>query len=111
MINFAELKLKLTEPPDETYKSGQVAKPNDDFDITCYVSMNDYKKSAKIISELLDVIEMQNNKMSFLNKLVGACAYSQSDIWGDKMETVYRNTDKSLSETESKLKQLINGAK
>jgi hypothetical protein len=67
------------------------------------------EKDSKIISQLLEIIEMQNNTASFLNQLIGRCAYGQNDIWGDKMESVYRSTGNILGQTDSKLKQLIKG--
>lgn len=113
MINFAELKDKLLKF-DEKYNNSIIhgyTHEDGSKGLPPYlaVAKHQHTKDAKIISQLLDVIEKQSRAVSFLNKLVGSCAYSKNDIWGDKMESVYRSTNNILSETESKLKQLIQG--
>jgi hypothetical protein len=109
MINFAELKLKLTEYSPErvniyidTYMdvSGQV--PNYSEVVQDYAT-----KDAKIISELLEIIEMQNFS---LNAYANNLPDIQDGEWIATMPPPYEKTAKiTLSETESKLKQLIKG--
>jgi hypothetical protein len=93
MINFAELKLKLCE-----------VECNYDFMVDVYIYEN---KQAKIISELLEIIEMQNFS---LNAYANNLPDIQDGEWIATMPPPYEKTAKiTLSETESKLKQLIKG--
>jgi hypothetical protein len=90
MINFAELKLKLCEFDEQTViDSPELVKSCNEDDFIDGAKYQ-YTKDAKIISELLGIIEMQNEALGRTN-------------------TMYLPVANCLSETESKLKQLIKG--
>lgn len=59
--------------------------------------------------ELIEIIKSQSECIEFLNKRVGSCAYSQIDKFGNVLESVYRSTNNSLSETTTRLQKLRDG--
>jgi hypothetical protein len=75
-----------------------------------------HAKDAKIISELLEIIEMQNKQICILHNYI---QHNEDNLVGDDLKGDDRFTERFrrhiistkavLSETESKLKQLIKG--
>jgi hypothetical protein len=105
---FAELKLKLCSPDEKQLRIKMNKIVEDNFETDSITEMyhklfvdmaiHGRNSNAKIISELLDVIEMQNNIIT-------------SALYYDWFSTTSMREKLSprLSETESKLKQLIKG--
>jgi hypothetical protein len=104
MINFAELKEKLCELDVK-----ELNPVNSAYAWSCFNKMDVYleglkdqhTKDAKIISELLEIIEMQNKTLDKYKDMV--CIFGEFTV----AEQFAAKT--CLSETESKLKQLIKG--
>lgn len=110
MINFTELKEKLTEFDEKTFKELALSHNIDylsDLEPMA-AAKNQHTKDSKIISELLEIIEMQNNEIRF------ACRFKKEtgvELLEDCEPENQMNMGfvKCLFETESKLKQLIKG--
>jgi Neuraminidase (sialidase) len=102
MNNFAELKEKLAEFNSKDifiYYSKLDLDDACDSDAAVWCSEYQFNKDVKIISQLLAVIEMQNEALNKYKEI--CCEYNQGTV-------SQRYAAKTcLSETESKLKQLI----
>jgi hypothetical protein len=120
MINFAELKLKMTEFDEvntSAYTFGVwLSQSGYDSDMAnSFIKGARYQhtKDAKIISELLDVIEMHNEAFDYYIKNAEPVFYEYVGEFpaGGYQQQLgeWTHANKVLSETESKLKQLMDG--
>jgi hypothetical protein len=123
MINFAELKLKLTEFDDsascemhdifEDTNSKSDIRRGQTFK---HAQLVQFAQDAKIISQLLDVIENQDKHICILHNYI---QHNEDNLVGDDLKGDGRFTERFkrhikstnyiLSETESFLKKLIKG--
>jgi hypothetical protein len=123
MINFAKLKLKLCSPDEKQLriKMNKIVEDNFETDsltemyhkLFVVMAVHGHNSRTKIISELLDVIEMQNEALDYYVKNAEPVFYEYVGEFpaGGYQQQLgeWTHANKSLSETESKLKQLIKG--
>ena len=109
--DFAELKEKLTKIDYVDANAYLTRYMEGGYEEPTYQQYGDYihGKSTAIISDLIEIIQSQSECIEFLNKRVGSCAYSQIDKFGNVLESVYRSTNNSLSETTTRLQKLREG--
>jgi CRISPR/Cas system-associated protein endoribonuclease Cas2 len=132
MINFAELKDKLLKFDDYDMKLIRLIKAENQA-WTDYKLLSDHEKDeaeigilkiaeyqfnkdAKIMSALLEIIEMQDKQICILHNYI---QHNEDNLVGDDLKGDDRfteifkrhviSTNAVLSETDSKLKQLIKG--
>lgn len=108
--DFAELKEKLTK--FDGHKS-QASMPRlyehiDRVDLWITAQQKQHTKSAAIISELIEIIEMQSEALEFY---ADPFTYTENE-YGEKKIDYYRTYEKgedSLSETTTRLQKLREG--